>query len=328
MSPVFFSVIIPTYERASLLRQTLRSLQSQTFSDYEAFIVDDGSTDNTQEIITEFTKNSNWQFIRFEKNNGYPYCKNYAFKKAKGEYFTFLDSDDMWLPDRLEKFYNYIQSNPNAGFIFSNGYIYQDGAVISTMCNNKKKIPTGKLPGWTAVSNYCLPYVTTNVAIKREAVLGAGDYLENMIYLGDTEFFARVIKSYEVGYIPELLSVYRVHPVSITHSWQDCLKESMFTLNSTNPPKEIYTSLKNYIYYNQATVFIKNGHGKKARKCLNEIKEKGNLKIVLPYIFSFTPRLVLTTLRFFYKKYRKLKLRLFAPKEFKTAEKWLVEISK
>jgi glycosyltransferase involved in cell wall biosynthesis len=328
MMPLF-TVIVPTYNRADLLRQALKSLNLQTFKDYEAFVIDDGSTDDTPHAFSEFLGQKNWNFIRLERNHGQFYCRNLAIKESKGRYITFLDSDDLWLPERLKKFAELINKNPNAGFIFSNGYIMQDGIIIGKFFKENRKIPKGKLPPYMAISNYWLPYVTTNVAFIREAIDKVGYFREDMSHLEDMELYVRILKYYEVDYIPEPLSIYRIHPLtkepkSLTLKWEKGIEDFLIALQTAQPPEEIKNLLKEYVYYNQAVVMIKNAYGGMARKYLKEIKSSPKVSII--YMFSFTPKWIINILRFFYKKCRILGLKLFGPKEFKQAEKWLSQI--
>ncbi|MDD5688004.1 MAG: glycosyltransferase family 2 protein [Elusimicrobia bacterium] len=334
MKKPFFSVIIPTYNRANLLNQTLESLKMQIFSDYEAFVIDDGSSDETSEVFKKYSDNQNWNFIRLEKNKGQAYCRNLAIKQANGKFLTFLDADDVWLPGRLEKFYKLSIDNNDTGFIFSNGYIFQDNTIIGKFFRENRKIPTGKLYPYMAISNYWLPYVTTNVAFLKEAIAKIGYFREDMSHLEDMELYTKVLKYYKVDYIPEPLSVYRIHslsknPQSLTLKYEKGLEDFLISLDTANPPPEVSETLKNYVYYNQAVIYLKNGFGEKTRECIGKIgNKKNNYKTFLLYAFSFTPKFVLAILRFFYKKYRTLKLKAFAPEEFGKTEKWFKELGR
>ncbi|HKK53946.1 MAG TPA: glycosyltransferase family A protein [Patescibacteria group bacterium] len=98
------SVIIPTYNRANFLPRAIKSVLNQTFKDFELIIVDDGSTDNTKEVINNYLKNDDRiKYIYQQNSGGPPKPKNTGIKIAKGEYIAFLDSDDEWFKDKLKK---------------------------------------------------------------------------------------------------------------------------------------------------------------------------------------------------------------------------------
>jgi hypothetical protein len=231
------------------------------------------------------------------------------------------------MPEKLEEFYKYTLKNPDAGFIFSNGYILQDGYVISEMVSNEKIVPTGMLPAYMAVSNYWLPYVTTNVAIKKEAVDKAGKYLENMVYLGDTEYFARVIKDFKTGYIEKPLSLYRIHDVSITQSWEKCMEESIFTLKTTNPPADINNMLLDFIYINQAVILIKHGTTPDITRELLSKTSKRTLKISVLYLISYIPAFIIKLLRKPFKIFRLFKVKLLGSNKYKEAYDFYISLN-
>ncbi|MCZ2394637.1 MAG: glycosyltransferase family 2 protein [Chitinophagales bacterium] len=97
-----FSVVIATYNRVFLLERALNSLLRQTFSDWEAIIVDDGSTDNTKRLIDEYAKKDERFRYFYQNNKGVDAAKNYGVSLSQGEWITFLDSDDEYLPIHLE----------------------------------------------------------------------------------------------------------------------------------------------------------------------------------------------------------------------------------
>ena len=100
------SIIIPTFNRAELIGETLDSILAQTYSDWECIIVDDGSTDNTHEIVTAYQKkDARFQFDHrpTDRLSGGNAARNYGFKISKGNFIQFFDSDDIMEPDHLEK---------------------------------------------------------------------------------------------------------------------------------------------------------------------------------------------------------------------------------
>ena len=299
-----FTVIICTSNRAELLKQTLKSLSSQTFKDFEAFIVDDGSTDHTLKIFREFKDWKNWNFIKLEKNRGQAFARNYAIEKASGKYITFLDSDDIWLPKRLESFANLIKENEKAGFIFSNAYMMRNNIITDKFFKETTQIPKGKLEPYMAISNKYLPYVTTNVAIKMEALEKVGKFREDMHFLEDMELYVRILKYFEADYIKTPLAIYRIHNVtktlkSLTLNWEHGIEDFYIALTTANPPEKIKLELKNHIHTNQAIIYIKNMSPEQARKHLY-LTSTRNLKFYFYIILTFIPIFLISLMKKIY----------------------------
>jgi glycosyltransferase involved in cell wall biosynthesis len=296
-----FTVIIPTHNRADLLRITLRSLAEQTFGDYEAYIVDDGSADSTPEVFREFAGRPGWNFVRFETNRRQAYARNYVIARSSSKYVTFLDADDLWLPGRLEAFARKAAEAPEAGFIFSNGYIMRDSRVTGVFSEPGRQVPSGRLPAYMAISDRWLPYVTTNVAVLREAAEKAGPFREDMSHLEDMEFYVKVLRDYPAAFIPEPLSVYRIHtlsgsPASLTLKWDDGIKDFLEALRTAAPPPEAERELRDHLYGQYYTVFLKNARTRRARECLLETSGRGPA-FALKYAATFTPRPVLAAMK-------------------------------
>lgn len=112
----FFSIIITTYNRAELLKRALNSLVSQSEVNWEAIIIDDGSTDHTQTIVNSFLKDKRLHYYR-QKNTGFIGAKNKGIELAEGEYITFLDSDDEYKRNHLRHRKMYLVSHPRVDFL-------------------------------------------------------------------------------------------------------------------------------------------------------------------------------------------------------------------
>lgn len=115
MSPTV-SVIIPTYNRAHLIVEALESVFAQTYADFEVIVVDDGSTDDTEEILAPYRDRI--RYIK-QENAGVSAARNHGIFEAKGEYIAFLDSDDIWFPEKLEKQMRFFENHPNCSFLCS-----------------------------------------------------------------------------------------------------------------------------------------------------------------------------------------------------------------
>jgi len=119
METPLVSIITPSFNSEKFIASTIRSVQDQTYSNWELLIVDDCSTDNTERIVADFTQNDNRiKFYKLTKNSGPGVARNQAVQMAGGKFIAFLDSDDVWKPEKLSKQTNYLISN-NLPFTFS-----------------------------------------------------------------------------------------------------------------------------------------------------------------------------------------------------------------
>jgi len=113
------SIIIPTYNTEKFIGDTLQSVQNQTYQNWEMILVDDASTDRTVSVIEEFAKNdSRIKLFKLEKNSGNGFARNIALEKAVGKYIAYLDADDLWFSNKLEKQIGFLKAN-NLHFTFS-----------------------------------------------------------------------------------------------------------------------------------------------------------------------------------------------------------------
>lgn len=144
------SVIMPSYNTADYIADSIKSVISQTYQNWELIIVDDCSTDNTDDIVSYFSDNR-IKYMKNKKNMGAAATRNRALREAKGEWIAFLDSDDLWLPNKLEKQINFMKSN---GYVFS----YHNYEKIDENNENLNVIVTGpKLITRKEMYNYCYP---------------------------------------------------------------------------------------------------------------------------------------------------------------------------
>ena len=96
-------VILPNYNKAEFLEEAINSVITQTYKNWHLYIIDDNSSDNSEEIIDKFSNLKNITIIKLQKNKGPSFCRNYAMRISKSKYISFIDSDDSWLSDKLEK---------------------------------------------------------------------------------------------------------------------------------------------------------------------------------------------------------------------------------
>ena len=201
---IFFSVVIPLYNKEKYIKKTLDSVLNQTYSNFEIIVVDDGSTDKSCEII-ESIKDDRIHLIH-KKNGGVSSARNRGIQEAKGEFIAFLDADDEWLPNKLEKQYILHKKNPKLIWS-SSGYI-----LINKNRKDKKNIfhQEGVLTDAIDAIVDGLKIFTSTVIIKREVFKNSRLlFNEKAITSEDREVWYKMACIYpEMGYIKEILSIY------------------------------------------------------------------------------------------------------------------------
>jgi len=123
--PGLVSVIVPTYNSAQYIEECLESVFSQTYTKLEILVVDDGSTDNTRELLEPYIASGKIQYF-YQQNKGPAAARNLGLRHAHGEYIGFIDADDLWLPEKVEKQVVVLQKNPNVGMMYSDSEWFGD----------------------------------------------------------------------------------------------------------------------------------------------------------------------------------------------------------
>lgn len=287
-----------------MLPGALYTVKNQTFQDYEVLIVDDGGTDETREIIEEWTKDPRFKY-KWVDHVGNMACRNLALQMATGTWITNIDSDDFWTLDRLQVFADYIQGHPKAGFVFSNGYLHRFGRLIGMAFDPARPIKEGKVPGHYAVGEEFLPYLTTNLAIPKALYEKYGHYRQDMIIL-DNELYARMLADgVEVGVIRKPLAVRRIHAGQVTHKWIEEYPEAVEALVAGNTPPAVLAAEKEKLVYEVANYLWRNLEPQRAREfMLKELGEKAKSSKLYQRTFVPAPALHLA------KKAREWGLRL------------------
>ena len=200
----FFSIIIPTYNRAHLVSKAIESVIAQTFANWELLVVDDGSKDNTKEVVDKFLGDSRIQYV-YQENAKESAARNNGISRSKGQFICLLDSDDYYLDHHLQTLYDRIvQEN------FQVGVYHTLATRVYTDKPEKKQIITpleGKHAVYKIWKNEILIH---SAAIHRDITLKHQFRVD--IFAGeDTEFFFRVALEYPVFTIEEYTVIYVIH---------------------------------------------------------------------------------------------------------------------
>jgi|CXWL01.1.fsa_nt_gi glycosyltransferase involved in cell wall biosynthesis len=288
MATPFFSVVIPTYNRAGQAVAAVKSVLWQTEGDFECLVVDDGSRDDTRARL-ERIKDPRLHCVFNTVNQGQHACRNQAIRGAKSDWIAFLDSDDLFLPRRLEEVRAAISGRPSAGFWFTNSYVYRYNRIIGTLFDPARPIPEGRLPGYYALGETYLPYVTTMVVVRRDAFLKTGYFRQDLRMLEDTELYTRMIGGgLEVGALRQPSAVRFLHEGNITQDHRLGFVESVEALRVAGLPAEKEADLRKKFAWDGAEYFWKSLRPELARELL--LKEVGPEAQNSPfYLKTFIP---------------------------------------
>ncbi|PFA05077.1 glycosyltransferase family 2 protein [Bacillus cereus] len=196
------SIVTPSYNANSFIEKTIQSVQSQTYKNWEMIIIDDVSKDNTCELIKEESKKDNRiRLIELKENSGAAIARNTGINNARGKYVAFLDSDDLWLPEKLEKQLAFMQNNDIA-FSFT-GYqiMNQDGTLTDKVVHVPGKINYNGL-----LKNTIIGCLTVMLDIEKLGKI----QMPNIRTRQDTATWLKILRQGHYAYgLDEVLSKYR-----------------------------------------------------------------------------------------------------------------------
>jgi glycosyltransferase involved in cell wall biosynthesis len=201
---MLFSVIIPTYNRLELLKETLASVRSQRFSDYEVIVVDDGSTDGTAEALAE---ERTWLRYLAQPNRGPGAARNLGAQVARGDYLAFLDSDDLWLPWTLEVFATLIARHGRPALISGRYIDFKHSEAVTDLSESSSN--GDAYPDYLASSRNGYFAGAGMWAIERNSFLAAGGFSTELWCGEDHDLALRL------GTVPSFVQVKA--PVTIAH---------------------------------------------------------------------------------------------------------------
>ncbi|MFC1603526.1 glycosyltransferase family 2 protein [Planctomycetota bacterium] len=221
--PGLVSVIIPTHNRAEMLKRAIRSVLNQTYKNFELIVICDGSKEHTEEVVESFN-DPRIRFLKHETARGASAARNTGIRTARGEYIAFLDDDDEWTPNKLEVQVPAIEnSGPEVGLVYAWMEYFHDGELV------RKWYP--KLKG------YIFPEMLDNQAIggcptimiKRNVIGKVGYFDETLPRGNDGNFMRRITKHFEVDYVPDVLARIHIgHEGRISENTRENLKAEIY----------------------------------------------------------------------------------------------------
>lgn len=217
MSEELVSIITPTYNCAKFIARTLDSVQAQTYKNWEMIIVDDCSKDNTKEIVEEYIKNdSRIQYHLLENNSGAAVARTTAMSLAKGKYMAFLDSDDIWMPDKLERQIKWMKDGGYAFSCTAYEQIDEDDNSLNRIIKTVKKTDYNRLLLDCPVGNSTVMYDVDKMG-KFE--------VPNIRKRNDDALWLQMLKKEKyIWGMPDVLMRYRIRKNSISSNKMKVIK--------------------------------------------------------------------------------------------------------
>lgn len=232
------SVIIPAYNSEKYIAETLRSVLAQTYKRYEVIAVDDGSRDETLRIAKSFEP----QIRVLTKPNGGPAsARNLAINNSQGDYIAFLDADDLWVEDKLERQVAFLYENQDAGLVYGEAWMF-------TGHDSEKKIES-KI-GYTADSSFRLllfgDYIPNSTVMIRRACIdkvGLLNESRELIGVEDYEYWMRIAKHFAMAGIPRPLAYYRIRDGNLMGDGSDINKGLNLSVAAIREIERLYPGL-------------------------------------------------------------------------------------
>ncbi len=224
------SVIIPTHNRADFLTEAIDSVLAQTWRDFEILVVDDGSTDGTRDVIGEYGDR-----IRYfhKPHRGPSSARNLGASKAHGNFLAFLDSDDIWEPDKLDIQMNFALSHPDIKLISCGGYVLGNP--------RRRKSEIGRdLSGDLFLNLYQRSFINTSgVVLTRDSFLQVGRFDETIRTAEDYDLWLRVAREFPMAHLDAPLVGIRKHSVKLSKNKLELRKNGIRVLQTHFDPERI-----------------------------------------------------------------------------------------
>ena len=286
------SVIIPTYNRALLLQKAIQSVLDQTFQDFEIIVVNNYSIDNTIEVVRSFN-DKRIKIINIRNEGIIARSRNRGLKESQGNYIAFLDSDDLWLPEKLEKQVELLDSNKELGLVYSDSYIIdeEDNFEKNTYSQNFKPF-RGNVLNELLYNNF-IPLLTA--IIRKEVLNKVGVFNPKYKIAQDHDLFLRIAEYYPVDFIEQSLAKYRVHDENFSRNIEILINENFqiikYWLNKSKNKNFSRGRIKRKkidLYYSLLVYYFINHENRKA------IRESINLIKLFPYSLRLVPKVVVS----------------------------------
>jgi len=218
------SVIIPAYNAERTILETIKSVQSQTYSDLELVVINDGSTDRTLDLLNSI-QDDRLKVFSFH-NSGVCVARNYGISQAKGEFISFIDADDLWASNKLEAQLDALKQHPEADVAYSWTYFFYE--------QTGEKIPghpaffTGNVYGDLLKENFITS--GSNILVRREAIQKIGEFDSTFPHCADWDFYLRLAAQCKFVVVSQHQIFYRQSTTSMTSTKISGIEKQLITM--------------------------------------------------------------------------------------------------
>lgn len=213
------SVVIPTYNREHMIVDALESVRRQSYRPLHIVVVDDGSNDNTQKVVEAWSEKNRDLDIEsryvFQENSGGNVARNNGIKNSTGKLIAFLDSDDLWHPEKVAKQIEIFENKPKTGAVYC-GLQHVDLETSSLISKPNRSYPTGDLLDQILVSDVTAP--TSTYMVRKSVFDQVGMFDEDLQARQDWDMWIRIAAEFEIGCVPQVLVDFREHSGPRTYS--------------------------------------------------------------------------------------------------------------
>jgi glycosyltransferase involved in cell wall biosynthesis len=257
------SIIMPTYNRAGLIAETIKSIRNQTYSNWELIIVDDGSDDNTEEIIAKL-KDERIQFHKAGRTGVGGKIKNIGLRMAKGELIAFIDSDDLWAATKLEKQVDALKQYQEAGFCLTGGYNFREpGKPETYFFKQTEGIKYDNI--FLSFFESGLAIFTQALMLRRQCLTVSGYFEDTKSFVdGDFDFMIKLAQHFKAIILYEPLLFRRLHDSNLTTlNWIQSHEEGIAAIscyldNKELPPNMVRNVLfKSHLHFGERCLINK-----------------------------------------------------------------------
>lgn len=305
------SVVIPSYNSAHHITETLESVFNQTYQPREIIVVDDGSTDGTRSMLEKYRDRI---IYVYQKNAGEPAARNTGIRRASGDFIAFLDADDLWLPNKLELQMDYFEKRPEVALVYTDMKQFDENGITHESIKEWLKM--------SPPSGYVFPQLfaetlfgSGTVVFRKSCVEKVGFFDETFFVGSDYEMWLRMARYFKFGYVDEPLMMYRHHASMATRGlgrslqngvpWEGKVINKILALYP-EAEKELGRSVvrrrRGRSYFYLGVGFLERGEPAEARKLLGEALRlwPWSLRGMIRYAATFLTPSQFTSMKRFY----------------------------